>query len=195
MLRGFLTLLVTMFGMGFVFQASQVAFPKLFDLRLNDWLGEGTLGVGLLVTVVYAFGSVMQLLGGHFADHYPLKPVYLITLMLQAPVLMAVAASFGLPLLASATLAVMLSTASLPAENLLLSRYSPQRHQSLAFGIKFVLAFGTAPLAIRFVSRVNAETGGFTWVFLVLGGIAAIACMVAGALPQQKASAVESVTQ
>jgi hypothetical protein len=104
--------------------------------------------------------------------------------------LVAVATSFGLPLLASATLAVMLSTASLPAENLLLSRYSPQRHQSLAFGIKFVLAFGTAPLAIRFVSRVNAATGGFTWVFLALGGIAAIATAIASALPRQKTSTV-----
>ncbi len=192
MLRGFLTLLLTMFSLGFVFQASQVAFPKLFDVRLDEWLGQGTLGIGLVVSAVYALGSLVQLLGGYLADRYPLKPVYLITLMLQAPILLAVAVSFGLPLLASATLAVMLSAAGLPAENLLLARYSPRRHQSLAFGIKFVLAFGTAPLAIRFVSRVNAATGEFTWVFLALGGLSLIACVIAGALPREQASAVES---
>jgi MFS family permease len=192
MLRGFLLLLLTMFCLGFVFQTSQVAFPKLFDVRLDEWLGQGTLGVGLAVSGVYALGSLVQLLGGHLADRFPLKPVYLIIVMLQAPILLAVAVSFGLPLLASATVAVMLSSAALPAENLLLARYSPRRHQSLAFGIKFVLAFGTAPLAIRFVSRVNATTGEFTWVFLVLGALSVIACAVAAALPRERSSAAES---
>jgi len=191
-LRGFLLLLLTMFSMGFVFQASQAAFPKLFDLRLDEWLGQGTLGVGLVVSGVYALGSVVQLLGGYLADRHSLKPVYLLLLVLQAPILFTVAISFGVPLLASATVAVMLSTAALPAENLLLARYSPRKHQSLAFGIKFVLAFGTAPLAIRFVSRVNAATGGFTWVFLVLGALTVLACLVAVALPREQPSAAES---
>jgi MFS family permease len=183
MLRGFLLLLFTMFSMGFVFHASQIAFPKVFDLRLGGRLGEGALGVGLVVSAVYTMGALMQLGGGYLADRYPLKGVYLASLMLQAPVLAAVAVANGLPLLVSATLAVLLSTAALPSENLLLVRYSPRRHQSLAFGLKFVLAFGAGPLAIAFVSELTEATGGFTQVFLALAGLATLAFLTAVALP------------
>ncbi len=182
-LRGFLLLLLTMFTLGFVFHASQVAFPKVFDLRLGSRLGEGALGVGLVVSAVYTVGTLMQLGGGYLADRYPLKSVYLGSLMLQAPVLTAVAVATGLPLVMSATLAVLLSTAALPSENLLLVRFSPRRYQSLAFGLKFVLAFGAGPLAIGFVSRVTEATGGFTQVFMALAGLAMLACLTAAALP------------
>jgi FSR family fosmidomycin resistance protein-like MFS transporter len=183
MLRGFLLLLFTMFSLGFVFHACQIAFPKTFDLRLGSRLGEGALGVGLVVSGVYAAGSLMQLAGGYLADRYPLKRVYLGSLMLQAPALTAVAVASGLPLVLSATFAVLLSTAALPSENLLLARFAPQRHQGLAFGLKFVLAFGAGPLAIGFVSRVTEATGGFTEVFLALAGMVALACLTAAALP------------
>jgi FSR family fosmidomycin resistance protein-like MFS transporter len=183
MLRGFLLLLFTMFSLGFVFHASQIAFPKMFDLRLGSWLGKGALGVGLVVTAVYTIGSLMQLAGGYLADRFPLKRVYLGSLILQAPALTAVAVATGLPLVVSAAFAVLLSTAALPSENLLLARYSPQRHQGLAFGLKFVLAFGAGPLAIAFVSRVTEATGGFTQVFMALAGMAAVACLTASALP------------
>jgi MFS family permease len=191
MLRGFLLLLFTMFSMGFVFHASQIAFPKVFDLRLGSRLGEGALGVGLVVSAVYTMGALMQLAGGYLADRYPLKGVYVGSLMLQAPVLTAVAVASGLPLVVSATFAVLLSTAALPSENLLLVRFSPRRHQSLAFGLKFVLAFGTGPLAIAFVSRITAATGGFTQVFIALGGLAMLACLIALALPSARKPAGE----
>ena len=123
MLRGFLLLLFTMFTLGFVFHACQVAFPKTFDLRLGSRLGEGALGVGLVVSGVYTAGSLMQLAGGYLADSYPLKRVYLGSLLLQAPALTAVAVASGVPLVLSATFAVLLSTAALPSENLLLARF------------------------------------------------------------------------
>jgi MFS family permease len=172
-----------MFSMGFVFHACQVAYPKVFDLRLGRWLGEGALGVGLLVSAVYTLGALMQLGGGYLADMYPLKRVYLAGLVLQAPVLAGVAVATGLPLVVLAAIGVLLSTAALPSENLLLVRFSPRRHQSLAFGMKFVLAFGAGPLAIAFVSRVTETMGTFTPVFMALGALAALAFLTASALP------------
>ena len=100
--------------------------------------------------------------------------------------LAAVAVASGLPLVLAATLSVLLSTGALPAENMLLARYSPRRHQGLIFGIKFVLAFGTAPLAIWFVAWVNRETGDFTWLFAVLAGFALVAFAAALGLPRER---------
>ena len=183
MLKGFLLLLVTMTVVGIVFQATQTALPKVFDLRLRDLVGEGALGVGAIVAGVYAIGGVMQVAGGHLADRYPLKPVYIATFLFQGPALAAVAAFSGLPLMAVAALGVLLSVAALPAENMLLVRYTPERHQSLAFGLKFVLAFGTAPMAIWLVSAIQARTGEFVWLFLGLAMLCALAMAVSLFLP------------
>ncbi|MFQ5774643.1 MAG: MFS transporter [Kiloniellaceae bacterium] len=183
MLRVFLILLLTMLIMGIVFQATQAAMPKVFDLRLRDIAGEGAFGIGVIVAAVYATGSVMQVVGGHMADKYPLKPVYIGAFLFQVPVLALVAGLGGLPLIAVAMLTVLLGTAALPAENMLLARYTPQRHHGLAYGIKFVLAFGTAPLSLMMVSAVQERTGEFVWLFVLLAGMALVATVAAAMLP------------
>ncbi len=183
MLRAFVILLVTLFCVGFIFHATQTAFPKVFDLRLAEMLGDGTLGVGAVVTIVYVVAAGMQIVGGHLADRYPLKPIYLTGLLLQVIMLAAVATAFGLPLILAAVLSVMMSTAVLPAENMLLARFTPQRHRNLAFGIKFVLAFGVAPLSIWFVSWTKGATGEFALLFFVLAAFSGLGFLAAALLP------------
>jgi MFS family permease len=186
MQRVFLILVLTMLVMGLIFQATQAALPKVFDLRLRDIAGPGTLGIGAIVAGVYLLGGAMQVVGGHLADRYPLKPIYVLTLLFQAPVLAAVAGFAGLPLIAAAVFSVLLSAAALPAENMLLARFTPERHRSLAFGVKYVLAFTTAPLAIAFVAFVQERTGEFVWLFAALAGIGAVAAVAAALLPGER---------
>jgi len=180
MLRVFATMLVTMFCLGFAYQVCQAAFPKLFDLRLEGTLGEGTSGVGLLITGVYTVAALVQVIGGHLADRYPLKWIYLAGFLLQVPVMSLLGSAAGVPLIVMATSAVLLTTMSLPAENMLLSRYSPARHQGLAFGVKFVIAFGTAPLAIGFVSWLSSsgnDLGGLFRSLAALAALGGVACL------------------
>lgn len=183
MIRAFLILVLTMLLMGVIFQATQAALPKVFDLRIRDIAGEGTFGIGLIVALVYAAGGVMQYVGGVMADRYPLKPLYVGMFFLQIPALALVAGLAGLPLILSAAVLVLLTTVALPAENMLLARYTPERHQSLAFGVKFVLAFSTAPLALQLVSAIQERTGEFIWLFAALGAMAVVATLAAVGLP------------
>src|SRR5690606_7057095 len=118
-----------------------------------------------------------------FADRYPLKLVYIGGLLLQIPVLACIAAFAGLPLIAVATGAVLLSTAALPAENMLLARFTPERHRSLAYGLKFVLAFGTAPLAIWMAAEVQEVTGEFAWLFVAMAVLTLTAFLASLFLP------------
>ena len=74
----------------------------------------------------------------------------------------------------------------LPAENMLLARYTPARHHSLAFGVKFVLSFGAAPLAIACVALVQERTGEFAWLFLGLALLSAAALAAAALLPADR---------
>ena len=183
MLRVFAILLTTMFAMGIIFQATQTAMPKIFDLRLRDLAGEGTFGVGALVAGVYLAGGLVQVLGGYLADRYPLKPIYLVSWALQIPVLVGIGLMTGLPLLVLATMTVLLGAGALPAENLLLNRYSPEKHRGLAFGIKYVIAFGSAPLALLLVAKMNALTGEFVWLYVSLAALASVATVAALLLP------------
>lgn len=185
-MRTFAILLLTMFVSGVIFQATQASMPKLFDLRLANLVGDGTLGVGLLVGLVYGVSAFAQIVGGHLADRMPLKTVYVISWVLQVPVLFVAAAIGGLPLVFFAGLLVSLNSASLPAENLLLARYVPAHRHGIAFGLKFVLAFGAGPLAIQLVARIEAATGEFFWLLTVLGVFALVVVAAAVLLPRDR---------
>ena len=182
-LRVYGVLLLTMLIMGILFQATQISVPKVFDLRLRDIAGEGALGIGAIVALVYTVGSVTQLVGGFMADRFPLKPLYAGCFLLQVPVLAGIAIFGGLPLVALVAATVFLTAAPLPAENMLLARFTPQRHHSLAYGVKFVLAFGTGPVSILLVSRVHERTGEFTWLYVALAAAALLAALAALLLP------------
>lgn len=183
MVRAFLVLLVVMLVNGIVFQSMQTAAPKLFEDRLPALADLGTTGIGTLVGIVYLAAGVIQLVGGHLADRYPLKPVYLLGLLLQVPLLFAIAVAGGLSLLGAVMLSAVVSTAILPAESMMLARFSPEKHRALSFGVKYVFAFGSAPLAVQFVSIVHGGTGDFYWLYVILGTLAAVALAVGLLLP------------
>ncbi len=189
MVRVYAVLLLTMMVMGLMFHATQASLPKIFDLRLRDLAGEGALGIGMLVALVYAVGAMMQLVGGWLADRFPLKPIYLSAFVLQVPVMLLLASAVSGPLMALAVLTVVLSAVALPAENMLLARYTPQRHRGLAFGVKFVLAFAIANPAILLASWIEGRSGEFTELYFILAAIAATAAAVAFFLPNPRAAA------
>lgn len=183
--RVFAILLVTMFLAGMIYQSTQTALPKVFETRHGGLLGAGATGVGVLVAVVYTAAGAMQVIGGHLADRWPLKVVYTGFLLLQIPLLWLAAQLSGLALVVVAALMVVANVGQLPAENLLLTRYTPARHHGLAFGLKFVLAFGVAPLAVQFVAWVYRVSGDSYWIFTALAGFAALAFFAAVLLPAQ----------
>ena len=182
--RAFTVLLATMFLGGLIFHVTQTASPKLFDLRLRQWIGDGTLGVGALVAFVYVTAAFAQFLGGWLADKWPLKLVYILTWALQVPLLL-IAAQIGGPLLVLAALLVAsANTASLPAENMLLAHYTPPHRHGLVFGIKFVLAFGAAPIGIKLVGWLQAMTGEFVLTYSLMAGTALVITVLALLLPR-----------
>ena len=69
---------------------------------------------------------------------------------------------------------------------MLLARHTPSNHHGLVFGLKFVLFFGSGPLAVLLVSWINRQTGQFVWVFLLLAMIAVSISLAALALPRKE---------
>lgn len=184
--RAFLILSVTMICGGILFNAMQVVLPKLFEERLSGLLGAGTFGVGGLVTLVYLTAAIPQLIGGHLADRFPLKWIYTVCLCLQVPMMAALSALAGLPVVAAAALVVIASQVQIPAENLLLARYTPEKHRGLAFGAKFILSFGAGPLAVQLVAWFYETTGEFAALYLTLAGVALLAALAGLWLPGER---------
>ncbi len=183
-IRVFLVLLVTMFCAALIYNSTQTALPKMIELRHHGLIGPGAFGVGVVVATVYAAAGLMQVVGGHLADRFPLKYVYLSALAVQIPLLWLAAELGGLGLVVVAMFMVMANVGALPAENMLLSAYVPARRHGLVFGLKFVVAFGVGPLAIQLVAIISERTGEFYWLFLPLSVFALLAFFAALWLPQ-----------
>lgn len=187
--RAFIVLTVTMVCGGLIFNAMQTALPKWFDEEMTGLTGGAMLGVGGLVTLVYTIGAFSQVAGGYLADRLPLKTVYIGGLMLQVPLLVLMAGLAELPLLLAATVAIFVGGGLLPAENLLLARYTPGHRRGLVFGLKFILAFGVAPIAVELVAygyRIAGGFGALPWIFGAIGFVAVIA---ASTLPRGRPAA------
>ena len=179
--RAGLVLSLTMLCSGLIYQATQPALPKLFSERLGDGLGVGA--AAFAVTAVYLVAGLTQVVSGHLADRYPPKWLYLGSALLQAPLLALVGWSSGVGLVGAAMLAVLFNMASIPAENLLLSQYTPARWRGTAFGLKFVLSFGVSGLAVPMVSLIRGWTGGFGILFALLAVSALVVATAASQLP------------
>lgn len=193
--RTFIVLSVTMLCAGLVWNSLQVVLPKWYDERMVGLVGDSTLGVGGLVTLVYLVASLPQLLGGHLADRFPLKAIYCFCLFSQIPLLFIAAGLFGLPLLATSILTLSALAVQIPTENLLLSRFTPGNRRGLAFGAKFILTFGVGPVAVQMVAFFYRWTGDFTYLMWTLAGLATIAFVAALMLPPERKAEVEAVAR
>lgn len=189
--RAFVVLSVTMLCAGLIFNGTQTALPKWLAEGMGDVVGGSTLGIGGLVTLVYLFSSTAQFVGGWLSDKLPVKRVYILCLLVQVPIL-GVAAAVGGPLvLLLASAMVFTNGLQIPAENLLLARYTPDKHRGLAYGAKFILSFGAAPLAVQLVALTYGWTSDFTLFFATLCGLGALAWAASLLLPADRATAAD----
>ena len=184
----FLTLLLCLTLAGVIYNTSQTGVPKVFEIRLSPGAALSVETVGYYVAAVYVAAGAFQFIGGYLADKYNLKWVYFYQLLAQAAVLIWAAYVGGWPLFVAATLAASFGAGALPAENMLLARFTPAKHYGLVFGLKFVLLFSSAPLGVLLVSAVHARTQEFVGVFLTLAAVAVIACVAVVTLPKRTAA-------
>jgi FSR family fosmidomycin resistance protein-like MFS transporter len=188
--RAGIILTLTMLCTGMVYQVTMPALPKMFEARLGDYLGEGLLGVGLMVTVIYAAAGLFQVVAGHWADRYPLRNVYGLVYLAQVPLLALAAILGGPPLFAVALAMVAFNHAGIPTENSLLARYTPARWRGTAFGLKFILSFGVSGLGVPLMAIILKATGDFLWVFVMLAVMAGFVAAMSLLLPQDKPGGV-----
>jgi len=176
-------LLTAMFGLGLTFQFMQTSLPKLFDLRIEN---ISTYQIGAIVALIYGLSGLMSLIGGLLADKFSLKKIYLIGMIFQIPFFIFISFFTGIPLVIVCLLTVLFNASILPTENILLAKYTPRRHHGSMYGIKFIVAFGSGPLAVYLISLVYKLTSEFGMLFILSAIIMLIISIMTFFLPVTK---------
>ncbi|MBL4748890.1 MAG: MFS transporter [Magnetovibrio sp.] len=181
---------LTMLCTGLIYQSLSPTLPKLFSERLADLTGfsssgEGVLGIGMLVAAVYIIAGAAQLIIGKLCDRYPLKWLYIGAFLTQIPFMILASQMGGLVLLVVVMVMVSGNQAALPIENTLVARYAPPDWRALAFGLKFILAFGVSGLGVLLEGKIYDLTGGFHWLFVVLACVATVGFAAGWLLPPE----------
>ena len=173
---------------GLTFQTTTIALPKLFDEGLAG-IADGALGVGALVSVVIAIAAFAQIGVGWLIDRYPAKPVWIAVLFAQAPLIAAAGLLAGHGLIIVALAMMMVVVGEIPIQDALVTRYTAETWRARIFGIKFLLGLGASAVAAPLVAGLHGVSGGFLWLFVGLGGSAALVAIVAFWLPGDRAGA------
>jgi len=157
-------MLLSMFALGLSFHNTQTALPKVFEIRIGN---ISSFQIGFMIGVIYFISGATTYVGGILADRFNQKAIYLIGIFLQFPCYLGIAYMSGYSLIVLCILAAVFNASILPTENLLLSKFTPQKYHGVVYGIKFILAFGSGPISVFLISEIYSITLEFTYLFLI----------------------------
>lgn len=168
-------LLLAMISSGFVYRGVLTFLP----LHLATHGAGSRLTASGLTTLVLLVGIVAQCVGGELADRVSKERLFLIGVLLFAPV----------PLLLGLTGGMVLGTAALafgflwyltqPVANALTARYAASKDHGLVYGVQFAMTFGLGSFATGLGGLV-ADGHDTSRAFLAFGVVSAV--QVVGAL-------------
>ena len=176
-------MLLSMFALGLSFHNTQTALPKVFEIRIGN---ISSFQIGFMIGVIYFISGATTYVGGILADRFNQKAIYLIGIFLQFPCYLGIAYMSGYSLVVLCILAAVFNASILPTENLLLSKFTPQKYHGVVYGIKFILAFGSGPISVFLISEIYSITLEFTYLFLINAAMMALVSIFILFLPIQK---------
>ena len=176
-------MLLSMFALGLSFHNTQTALPKVFEIRIGN---INSIQIGFMIGIIYFISGATTFVGGLMADRFNLKAIYLIGIFMQFPCYLGIAYMSGYSIVILCILAAVFNASVLPTENLLLSKFTPQKYHGVVYGIKFILAFGSGPISVFLISEIYSITLEFTYLFLINAAMMALVSIFILFLPIQK---------
>ena len=181
----------------FIFSATTIVMPKLFEARLAE-LTSTVSGVGLYVFLVYAVAALAQILIGSLADRHSLSRIFLPLALLQVPLLLLTGLVGGATTLFVALAMMFLVFGQVPINEVMVARYTPPEYRTRVYSVRYTLSFAAVATAVPVVSYFHNAYGGFTELFTLLAALAipltASALVLMWTERQPAAEAAESVS-
>ncbi|MBZ5679283.1 MAG: MFS transporter [Acidobacteriia bacterium] len=184
LMRVFVILTVATICGGVIFNATTVAMPKIFDERLTK-LTQTTLGIGVLVSLVYAFAAMAQLVVGYLIDRHPLRSVFVPVVAVQVPLLFLAGSMEKYAMLLVALAMMFFVFGQVPINDAMLAAYTDEKWRSRAFAVRYVMSFGASACGVPLVASVYATTGDFKYLFYVLAAMSCVMLVAAICMPPQ----------
>ncbi|HET7634069.1 MAG TPA: MFS transporter [Burkholderiales bacterium] len=171
LLRAFLILTVSTICGGVIFNSNVIAMPKVFDERLSA-LVSTTLGVGVLVSAVYAFAAMAQLCVGYLLDRFSIKPVFMLIAAVQVPLLLLAAAASNYVMLGVALIMMFFVFGQIPINDAMVAAYTDEQWRSRVYAVRYVVSFGASALSVPLVALISRMSSDFSYLFVLLAGLA-----------------------
>ena len=191
----------TAFG-GFIFNATTIALPKVFDDRLADLAGTAT-QAGALIAIVYALAAFSQIVVGSLIDKHPLKWIFVGITLGDVLIFLLAANATGSSMLALALVMMVLVFVQIPITDTLVARHTPEDWRGRVYAVKYVLSFGVASTAAPAIAWLYGGglaawpaldgISGFAGLFLICCACAAVVSMAALMLPRPRPAPVPAM--
>lgn len=179
----------TAFG-GFIFNATTISLPKVFDDKQVASLAVSGTEAGSLIALVYAVAAFTQIAVGHLIDRYSAKLVFLLLAIGDVAIFLVAAQATGSVMLAVSLAMMMLVFGQIPITDTLIARNTPEHWRGRVYAIKYVLSFAIAATAVPAISALHAFGAGFSALFLICASCAAVITVAVAFLPRTRPLAV-----
>src|SRR5262245_26156817 len=176
---GFLTTAVS----SIVFQSTTFALPKVFDERLAG-ISVSATALGGLAFLVFALGSMGQLVVGHLLDRLGPRTVFIAAAAAQVVFFAIMPGLADWAALACAMAFMLAAFGQIPINDYMIGRLAEGEWRARIYGVRYVVSFTVLAAALPLIAFVY-ENWGFDVLFRILAVSAAIILGAVLMLPQR----------
>jgi MFS family permease len=166
-----------------VFQSTTFALPKVFDERLGGITASAT-ALGGLAFLVFALGSMGQLVVGHFLDRVGPRTVFIAAAAIQVVFFLAMPGLADWAALLCAMAFMLAAFGQIPINDYMIGRLADGEWRARIYGVRYVVSFTVLAAALPLIAFVY-ENWGFDALFRVLAASAAVILAAVLLLPQR----------
>jgi len=179
--RAFLVLAATTVIGGCVFNAATLILPKLAEARIGGWVDSAG-EVGLIVSGVYLWGALAQILVGRALDRAAIRSAMLPLVLLQCAGIAGMIHAEGWLLVALGCAVMAGLFGAVTVNDAMIARYATDGWRGRAYALRYFGSFGASAMAVPLVAWLHGEPdpGGDGFV-PVLTAMAAAALAILGA--------------
>ncbi len=166
---------------GIVFQSTTFALPRVLLEKTGDMALNATF-LGWMAFIVFAIGSLGQLIVGFLLDRGSARRVFIACALLQVTffVLAVFAEGWWVPLVAAGFM--LAAFGQIPINDVLVGRVTDAMYRSRVLAVRYTVTLSTMAMSIPLIAWLHA-TGGVNSLFVMLAIIAAVISVCTFFLP------------
>ena len=166
-----------------VFQSTTFALPKVFDERLGG-ISVSATAIGGLAFLVFALGSMGQLVVGHYLDRLGPRTVFIAAAAIQLVFFLLMPGLADWAALLCAMAFMLAAFGQIPINDYMIGRLADGEWRARIYGVRYVVSFTVLAAALPLIAFVY-ENWGFDALFRVLAASAAVILAAVLLLPQR----------